>query len=96
MTENSFSRIFFRKLQIIFLTSLLPLLASSHSQNLWWLKIIAHADSPADYFKAPGRPEVLTEINMESAVDPGRSGGFGIDYNGDAPAMIKDMKVEWK
>jgi hypothetical protein len=59
-------------------------------------KIIAHADSPAEYFKIPDRPEVVTEVNMDIEINPGRSGGFGIEYNGGAATMIKELKVEWK
>jgi hypothetical protein len=59
-------------------------------------KIIAHADSPSEYYKIPGRPEVVTEVNMETEINPGRSGGFGIEYNGGAATMIKELKVEWK
>ena len=59
-------------------------------------KIIAHADSPAEYYKIPDRPEVVTELNMETEINPGISGGFGIEYNGGAATMIKELKVEWK
>jgi hypothetical protein len=59
-------------------------------------KIIAHADSPADYYKITDRPEVVTEVNMETEIIPARSGGFGIEYNGGAATMIKELKVEWK
>jgi hypothetical protein len=59
-------------------------------------KIVAHADTPAEYYKAPGRPEVLMEVNIETEINPGRSGGFGIEYNGGAATMIKEMNVEWK
>jgi hypothetical protein len=59
-------------------------------------KIIAHADSPSNYYKITDRPEVVTEVNMESEIIPGRSGGFGIEYNGGAATMIKELKVEWK
>jgi hypothetical protein len=59
-------------------------------------KIIAHADSPAEYYKIPNRPEVLTEVNMETEINPDRAGGFGIEYNGGAATMIKVLNVEWK
>ena len=58
--------------------------------------IIAHANSPADYYKAPGRPEVVTEVHMQTEINPDRSGGFGIEYNGGAATLIKELKVEWK
>jgi hypothetical protein len=59
-------------------------------------KIFAHADSPVEYYKAPGRPEVVTEVNMEADIIPNAYGGFGIEYNGGASSMIREMKVEWK
>ena len=33
---------------------------------------------------------------METEIIRGRSGGFGIEYNGGAATMIKELKVEWK
>jgi hypothetical protein len=59
-------------------------------------KIIAHADSPSEYYKIPDRPEVLTKVDIEADIIPGKSGGFGIEYTGGAATMIKEMKVEWK
>jgi hypothetical protein len=59
-------------------------------------KIIAHADSPAEYYKVPDKPEVVSEVNMEAEIIPDKSGGFGIEYTGGASAMIKEIKVEWK
>ena len=59
-------------------------------------KIIAHADTPAEYYKAPGRPEVLPEVNIETEITPVKSGGFGIEFNGGAASLIREMKVEWK
>jgi hypothetical protein len=59
-------------------------------------KIIAHADSPTEYYKIPNRPEVLTTVYIDTVIDPGKAGGFGIEYNGGAATMIKDLMVEWK
>jgi hypothetical protein len=59
-------------------------------------KITAHADSPTEYYKIPNRPEVLTSVNIETEIDPGKAGGFGIEYNGGAATMIKEMSVKWK
>jgi|WetSurMetagenome_2_1015567.scaffolds.fasta_scaffold00002_65 hypothetical protein len=59
-------------------------------------RLIAHADTPAEYYKIPNRPEVLTELNIETKIEPGSHGGFGIEYNGGATTMIKELKVEWK
>jgi hypothetical protein len=58
-------------------------------------RIIAHADSPAQYYKIPNRPEVVTEVNMEAEITPGRSGGFGIEYNGGAATIIRELKAVW-
>ncbi len=59
-------------------------------------KISAHANTPAEYYRIPGRSEVLPEVNIETGITPGKSGGFGIEYNGGAATMIREMKVEWK
>jgi hypothetical protein len=59
-------------------------------------KLIAQADSPTEYYKIPNRPEVLTTVNIETEIDPGKAGGFGIEYNGGAATMIKGLNVEWK
>lgn len=59
-------------------------------------KLSAHAESPTKYYIIPGRPEVMTDLNMEMTIAQGKEGGFGIDYNGGAATMIKELKVEWK
>jgi len=59
-------------------------------------KLTAHANTPSEYYIVPGRPEVLTEVNMETEIIPGNYGGFGIEYTGGASSMIREMKVEWK
>jgi hypothetical protein len=59
-------------------------------------KIIAHADSPTEYYKIPNRPEVFTEVNMETEIVQNNYGGFGIMYAGGATTMIEVLKVEWK
>ena len=59
-------------------------------------KLIAHADTPAEYFVTPGRPEVFTEVNMQTELVPNNEGGFGIIYSGGASTMIKTLNVEWK
>lgn len=58
--------------------------------------IRAKADTPADYYRIPGRPEVLPSVSIETSISPGREGGFGIEFNGGASVMINEMKVEWK
>jgi hypothetical protein len=32
---------------------------------------------------------------MEAEITPGRSGGFGIEYNGGAATMIRELKAVW-
>jgi hypothetical protein len=59
-------------------------------------KIIAHAKSLTDYYSAPGRKDVVKEVNMETEILPEKSGGFGIQYMGGSSTMIKELKVEWK
>jgi len=59
-------------------------------------KIIARADTPAEYYKVPDRPEVLTEVYMDMEIVQDKSGGFGIEYAGGASSMIKEIKVEWE
>jgi hypothetical protein len=59
-------------------------------------KIIAHAESPAEYYIVPDRPEVVTEVNMETEIITNKSGGFGIQYAGGSTTMINELKVEWK
>lgn len=59
-------------------------------------KIRAHADTQSEYYMIPDRSEVANIINFETEINPGKSGGFGIEYNGGAQTMIRKMKVEWK
>jgi hypothetical protein len=59
-------------------------------------KIIAHADSPAEYYIVPNRPEVFKEVNMETGITQNNAGGFGIMYSGGATTMIEVLKAEWK
>jgi len=58
--------------------------------------IRAQAETTADYYRVPGRPEVLTEVNIENIIAPAREGGFGIEFNGGASVMINEIKAEWK
>jgi hypothetical protein len=58
-------------------------------------KIIAHADSPAEYYVIPDRPQVVKEVNIETEISPDKSGGFGIQYVGGASTMINELKVKW-
>lgn len=59
-------------------------------------KMLVHADSPAGYYFEPDRPGVEPEVNMETDIIPDNSDGFGIEYTGGSPTMIKELKVEWK
>lgn len=59
-------------------------------------KIIAHATTTAEYYKASYPPEVFPEVNMEMEIKPTQFGGFGILYNGGARTMFKELKVEWE
>ncbi|MEI6276301.1 MAG: hypothetical protein WCP08_09935 [Prolixibacteraceae bacterium] len=58
-------------------------------------KLTAHASSQANYFEVPDRPQVVKEVNMMTEVVPSEFGGFGIQYAGGAPTMIKNLKVKW-
>jgi hypothetical protein len=56
----------------------------------------AHVETPAQNNPGPDTPGVFKEVNMETAIETNTSGGFGIQYNGGSPTLIKDLKVEWK
>ncbi|MBN1107605.1 MAG: hypothetical protein JXA55_02510, partial [Bacteroidales bacterium] len=59
-------------------------------------KLSAHAATTADYYRIPGRPDVLPEVNIETNAEPSPFGGLGIEFNGGASVMINELKVEWK
>ncbi|MBN2181943.1 MAG: hypothetical protein JW715_08505 [Sedimentisphaerales bacterium] len=59
-------------------------------------KIIAHAETPSEYNKLPNMTEVVPEVNIETDITPNDFGGFGIQYTGGSPTMIKELKIEWK
>lgn len=58
--------------------------------------ITVHMDTQAQYHIVPDRPEVLTEVNMETKATTNDFGGFGILYSGGATTMIDELKAEWK
>jgi hypothetical protein len=58
-------------------------------------KIIASSTTSAQNNSEPTRPHVSSAVNMESTIVPNAFGGFGIQYNGGSPTLIKDLKVEW-
>ena len=62
-------------------------------------KIWAHAETNADYYIEPNRPEVVQVLNMETTIDTNSFGGFGFQHTGtvnSGATLIKDLKVEWK
>ncbi|MEI6946448.1 hypothetical protein V9K67_04540 [Paraflavisolibacter sp. H34] len=56
-------------------------------------KLSAHVSTGAP---ASERPGVAATVALEQTVEPTAFGGFGIEYNGGSPTLIKDLKVEWK
>ena len=61
-------------------------------------KLIAHAESPAEYFIKPGRPEVVQVVNMETEIAPNKYGGIEFQHTGTVgtgATLIKDLKIEW-
>jgi hypothetical protein len=60
--------------------------------------MLAHAESPAEYYVQPGQPEVVKVVNMKSEIVPNKYGGFGFQHTGtvgSGATLIKDVKVEW-
>ncbi|HSF70849.1 MAG TPA: hypothetical protein VLA25_01045, partial [Methylotenera sp.] len=57
-------------------------------------QLLAQATTSADPRLDNGA--VLSSINISTTVPPNSFGGFGIQYNGGSPTMIRDMRVEWK
>lgn len=56
----------------------------------------AEAKTSAEYYVVPNRSNVLKEINIDTQIDSGAFGGFGIMYYGGASAVIEYIKAEWK
>lgn len=59
-------------------------------------KIYANAFNTLNKNKNHIDPAVVREVNIEEPIEINSFGGFGIQYNGGASAMILDMKVEWE
>jgi hypothetical protein len=59
-------------------------------------KILASATTSAQNNIEPARRNVYAAVNMETEIVPNAFGGFGIQYNGGSPTLIKDLKVEWR
>lgn len=56
-------------------------------------KLSAHAETTV---KVSVRPHVENEVTMETEIEPGNYGGFGIQYAGGAPTMINNLMLFWK
>ncbi len=59
-------------------------------------KLYARASTDAGYGASAYPPAVLPDVDMEASAADNSFGGFGILYNGGAPAVIRDLAVEWK
>jgi hypothetical protein len=59
-------------------------------------KIQANVTTSAPNNTEAIRPNVFPAIQMETTITPNTFGGFGIQYNGGSPTLIKELKVEWK
>lgn len=58
-------------------------------------KLIARASTDSQYNKSAYPAAVLSKVEMEIPITGTSVGGFGILYNGGAPTVITDLKVEW-
>ncbi|MBD0276701.1 MAG: hypothetical protein ICV81_01870 [Flavisolibacter sp.] len=59
-------------------------------------KLKAHVTTSAQEEGESKRDGVLKEVNLESKIEPNVFGGFGIEYNGGSPTLIKEVSVQWK
>lgn len=62
-------------------------------------KLIAHAETPSEYFVTPKRSEVVLELDMETEIASNTFGGFGFQHTGtvhSGATLIKDLKVVWE
>lgn len=62
-------------------------------------RLLAHMESPAEYFVEPNRPEVKMSVDMETEIETTSFGGFGLQHTGSVGSgatLIKDLKLEWK
>ncbi|MGE4587358.1 MAG: hypothetical protein AB7D05_08460 [Mangrovibacterium sp.] len=60
--------------------------------------LIVHAETPADYYHKPGRPEVKPAVDMKTEITPNPYGGMGFQHTGtvrSGATLIKDLKIEW-
>jgi hypothetical protein len=61
-------------------------------------KMIVDAKTPAEYYIAPGRPEVVQQVHMETEIRKMNFGGFGFQHTGtvgSGATLIKDLRVVW-
>ena len=56
-------------------------------------KLLAQVSTTAP---VPEKAGVLKEVKLEETVPPASSNGFGIEYNGGSPTLIRDLRAEWK
>lgn len=57
--------------------------------------LTAHAECLADYNREHYPPEVTDEVTISTVIEPGKAGGFGIEYNGGSTAMINEVNMVW-
>lgn len=61
-------------------------------------KLIAHAESPAQYFVIQNSAEVLQKIDLETEISPNQFGGIEFQHTGtvgSGATLIKDLIIEW-
>ncbi|HYQ57189.1 MAG TPA: hypothetical protein VEP89_07555, partial [Draconibacterium sp.] len=62
-------------------------------------RLLAHMESPAEYFVEPKRPEVKMSVDIETVIEATSFGGFGLQHTGSVGSgatLIKDLRLEWK
>lgn len=58
-------------------------------------QLAAHVSTNASYSPDPNFPEILSEVTIQTLVEPNSFGGLGIQYNGGSTTMINSMKIMW-
>jgi len=56
-------------------------------------KLVAQVTTSAG--QTEKRADVVNEVKLETSIIPNAFGGFGIEYNGGSPTMIREVKLEW-
>ncbi len=62
-------------------------------------RLVVDAETNADYYIVPNRPEVMQRVHMEADIDKNNFGGFGFQHTGtvgSGATLIKDLKIQWK